>query len=92
MTRYKIAVLRIRIRQFFEDKGPEPVKYDKYHNVYLNKDQVIPACLIRIWSLPDQIHNPDCLFLRAQKTLATVLEESGQPDLPVEKTWRLNER
>ena len=48
--------------------------------------------MIRIWSLPDQIHNPDCLFLRAQKTLATVLEESGQPDLPVEKTWRLNER
>jgi len=32
------------------------------------------------------------LLTRAQKTLATVLEENGQPDLPVEKTWRLNER
>jgi 2,3-bisphosphoglycerate-dependent phosphoglycerate mutase len=25
-------------------------------------------------------------------TLATVLEQIGQTDLPVEKTWRLNER
>jgi 2,3-bisphosphoglycerate-dependent phosphoglycerate mutase len=29
---------------------------------------------------------------RAQKTLSTVLKEIGQEDLPVEKTWRLNER
>ncbi|GBP17632.1 Phosphoglycerate mutase 1 [Eumeta japonica] len=29
---------------------------------------------------------------RAQITLNTILEEIGQPDLPVEKTWRLNER
>jgi len=29
---------------------------------------------------------------RAQTTLATVLKEIGQTDLPVEKTWRLNER
>ena len=29
---------------------------------------------------------------RAQKTLATVLEQTGQADLPVQKTWRLNER
>ena len=29
---------------------------------------------------------------RAQVTLATVLEQIGQTDLPVEKTWRLNER
>jgi len=29
---------------------------------------------------------------RAQTTLSTVLEEIGQTDLPVEKTWRLNER
>jgi hypothetical protein len=27
-----------------------------------------------------------------QVTLASVLEQIGQPDLPVEKTWRLNER
>ena len=29
---------------------------------------------------------------RAQKTLATVLQQTGQVDLPVQKTWRLNER
>ena len=29
---------------------------------------------------------------RAQKTLATVLEQTGQTDLLVKKTWRLNER
>jgi 2,3-bisphosphoglycerate-dependent phosphoglycerate mutase len=29
---------------------------------------------------------------RAQKTLTTVLKEIGQEDLPVQKTWRLNER
>ena len=29
---------------------------------------------------------------RAQTTLAAVLQEIGQTDLPVEKTWRLNER
>ena len=28
----------------------------------------------------------------AQVTLATVLKGNGQEDLPVEKTWRLNER
>jgi len=32
------------------------------------------------------------LLTRAQVTLASVLEEIGQSDLPVEKTWRLNER
>ena len=30
--------------------------------------------------------------VRAQVTLATVLNEIGQPGLPVQKTWRLNER
>ena len=29
---------------------------------------------------------------RAQTTLATVLEQIDQKDLPVQKTWRLNER
>lgn len=29
---------------------------------------------------------------RAQLTLNTILKEIGQPDLPVQKTWRLNER
>jgi len=29
---------------------------------------------------------------RAQITLATVLQQTGQTDLPVKKTWRLNER
>ncbi len=29
---------------------------------------------------------------RAQTTLATVLEQTGQTNLPVQKTWRLNER
>lgn len=29
---------------------------------------------------------------RAQITLNSVLQEIGQTDLPVEKTWRLNER
>ena len=29
---------------------------------------------------------------RAQTTLATVLEQIGQPELPTQKTWRLNER
>jgi len=29
---------------------------------------------------------------RAQTTLSTVLEQIGQTDLPIEKTWRLNER
>eukprot|EP00088_Acartia_fossae_P007470 TRINITY_DN13514_c0_g1_i1.p1 TRINITY_DN13514_c0_g1~~TRINITY_DN13514_c0_g1_i1.p1 ORF type:complete len:255 (-),score=86.06 TRINITY_DN13514_c0_g1_i1:297-1061(-) len=32
------------------------------------------------------------LLTRAQVTLKTVLEQIGQTDLPVEKTWRLNER
>lgn len=32
------------------------------------------------------------LLGRAQKTLASALAETGQSDLPVEKTWRLNER
>ena len=29
---------------------------------------------------------------RAQITLQTVLEEIGQTDIPIHKTWRLNER
>ena len=29
---------------------------------------------------------------RAQTTLKHVLDQIGQPDIPVEKTWRLNER
>lgn len=32
------------------------------------------------------------LLTRAQVTLKTALEQTGQTDLPVEKTWRLNER
>jgi 2,3-bisphosphoglycerate-dependent phosphoglycerate mutase len=32
------------------------------------------------------------VLTRAQKTLASILAETGQPDLPTEKTWRLNER
>ena len=32
------------------------------------------------------------MLMRAQKTLETVLGEIGQSDLPVNKTWRLNER
>ena len=32
------------------------------------------------------------LLKRAQITLGTVLEQTGQTDLPVQKTWRLNER
>lgn len=32
------------------------------------------------------------VLTRAQKTLAAILNEIGQNDLPVEKTWRLNER
>ena len=32
------------------------------------------------------------MLKRAQLTLATVLGEIGQSDLPVSKTWRLNER
>jgi len=32
------------------------------------------------------------LLTRAQVTLASVLEQIGQQDLPIEKTWRLNER
>ena len=38
----------------------------------------------------DQAHTS--LLTRAQTTLKTVLEQIGQPDLPVAKTWRLNER
>jgi len=29
---------------------------------------------------------------RAQKTLGSILEQTGQTDLPVKRTWRLNER
>jgi 2,3-bisphosphoglycerate-dependent phosphoglycerate mutase len=29
---------------------------------------------------------------RAQRTLATVLKVIGQEDIPIQKTWRLNER
>lgn len=32
------------------------------------------------------------VLTRAQKTLAAILTESGQTDIPVSKTWRLNER
>merc|ERR1719266_646921 len=32
------------------------------------------------------------LLTRAQVTLGAVLAELGTPDLPIEKTWRLNER
>ena len=32
------------------------------------------------------------LLTRAQVTLKNVLEQIGQSDIPVEKTWRLNER
>jgi 2,3-bisphosphoglycerate-dependent phosphoglycerate mutase len=32
------------------------------------------------------------LLTRAQKTLDLVLKELGQSDIPVHKTWRLNER
>merc|ERR1712002_458632 len=32
------------------------------------------------------------VLTRANKTLAAILEEIGQKDLPTEKTWRLNER
>lgn len=32
------------------------------------------------------------LLTRAQNTLASILGESGQGGIPVEKTWRLNER
>jgi 2,3-bisphosphoglycerate-dependent phosphoglycerate mutase len=32
------------------------------------------------------------VLTRAQKTLEAILKETGQTDLPVEKTWRLNER
>ncbi|XP_049812860.1 phosphoglycerate mutase 2 [Schistocerca nitens] len=32
------------------------------------------------------------VLTRAQKTLEAILKEIGQTDLPVEKTWRLNER
>ena len=32
------------------------------------------------------------MLTRAQKTLDLILEELGQRDIPVHKTWRLNER
>lgn len=32
------------------------------------------------------------VLTRAQETLRIILEEIGQPDLPVQKSWRLNER
>jgi len=32
------------------------------------------------------------VLTRAQKTLQAILKEIGQTDLPVEKSWRLNER
>ncbi|KDR20387.1 phosphoglycerate mutase 2 [Zootermopsis nevadensis] len=32
------------------------------------------------------------VLTRAQKTLEAILKETGQTDLPVEKSWRLNER
>lgn len=32
------------------------------------------------------------MLTRAQNTLKAVLEEIGQTDIPVHKTWRLNER
>jgi len=32
------------------------------------------------------------VLTRAQKTLAAILKEIGQENLPVEKSWRLNER
>jgi 2,3-bisphosphoglycerate-dependent phosphoglycerate mutase len=32
------------------------------------------------------------VLTRAQKTLEAILKEIGQTDLPVQKSWRLNER
>lgn len=32
------------------------------------------------------------VLTRAQITLQTALQETGQTDIPVQKTWRLNER
>lgn len=32
------------------------------------------------------------LLTRAQETLKSILKESGQENIPVQKTWRLNER
>ena len=32
------------------------------------------------------------VLTRANKTLDAILEEIGQKDIPIEKTWRLNER
>ncbi|KAK7078299.1 Phosphoglycerate mutase 1 [Halocaridina rubra] len=32
------------------------------------------------------------VLTRAQKTLEAILQETGQTDLPIQKTWRLNER
>lgn len=32
------------------------------------------------------------VLTRAQKTLCLILEQIGQPDLPVQTSWRLNER
>lgn len=32
------------------------------------------------------------VLTRAQKTLCAILEELGQTDIPICKTWRLNER
>lgn len=32
------------------------------------------------------------MLTRAQKTLATILNEIGQTDIPIVKSWRLNER
>lgn len=32
------------------------------------------------------------VLTRANKTLAAILNEIGQTDIPIEKTWRLNER
>lgn len=32
------------------------------------------------------------VLTRAQNTLASILEQSGQSGIPINKTWRLNER
>merc|ERR1712179_225801 len=38
----------------------------------------------------DQAHTS--VLTRANRTLGAILEEIGQSDIPIEKTWRLNER
>merc|ERR1711936_165797 len=64
-------------------------KFCGWYDAHLSETGVKEACADAGYSF-DVAHTS--LLTRAQTTLEKVLQQTGQTDLPVKKTWRLNER